>query len=274
MIFKIFIFFIFVLIVFLIYLYEMRTFSKTKYIIEDNRIGNDFKIIHLSDLHNNKFLFDNELLMDKIKKENPDIIVVTGDIVMKRYDMQNSLLFMKQLTKIAPVYFVRGNHDMVEDNSPVMIKKLQKYGVIVCESKSFKLKNNITIHGLIDFLDEEFDNKEYIESEKIKNLNKLEIDKDKYNILLTHRPYDFDKYIDYNIDLTLCGHTHGGQWILPGLGGLISPDKKTFFPEYDYGLKEKNGKKMIINRGLGGVKWAIRLNNRPEIGIIILKHKK
>lgn len=263
--------------IFLIYFYyyEMRTFSYSTYNLENEKIKKDFKILHLSDFHGIKFSNNNKKLLKKIKKINPDIIVVTGDIVMSGYDISNSLLLMEQLTKITKTYFVRGNHDLIESNSYNLLQDLKKFGVIICESKSIEFKeHNIILHGLMDFLDEDFNkNPIYIKNEKIKNLRKLEIDNDKYNILMTHRPYDFSLFVAFNIDLTLCGHTHGGQWIFPIFGGFISPDRKTFFPEYDYGLKRIGEKIMIINRGLGGKLWAIRLFNRPEIGIINIKRK-
>lgn len=257
------------------YYYEMRTFSYSYYNIENEKVTKNLKILHLSDFHGIKFGKNNKRLLNKIKKINPDIIVVTGDIVMSGYNISNSLLLMEQLTKITKTYFVRGNHDLIESNSYNLLQELKKFDVIICESKSIEFEeNNIILHGLMDFLDEDFnENPIYIKNEKIKNLKKLEIDYDKYNILITHRPYDFSLFVTFNIDLTLCGHTHGGQWIFPIFGGFISPDRKIFFPEYDYGLKKINDKLMIINRGLGGKLWAIRLFNRPEIGIINIKSK-
>lgn len=264
-----------IFIAYIFYYIEMYTISTTKYTFEDSRVKNNFKIIHLSDFHSIKFPDDNKELLDKIKKENPDAIIVTGDIVMYGYDCENAFALMKELKKICKVYFIRGNHDIKESNSYDMLKKLEAYGIIVTESKSIELKKyGIVIHGLMDFIDEEWDDKDYIKNEKIKNLNKLNIENNRFNLLMTHRPYDLELFKDYGFDLVLCGHTHGGQWIIPGLGGLISPDRKIFFPEYDYGLKKLGNTHLIINRGLGGVKWAIRLFNRPEIGIIEIKRKQ
>lgn len=263
--------FSFVIFCFVFYFFEMFTISKKIYHINDSKINNDYTIVHLSDFHGISFPFKNKELMNKVKKAKPNIIVVTGDIVMKQYKMENTLLMMKQLKEIAPVYFIRGNHDLIESNSYILLEELDKIGIIIAETKTFDLGNNIVLTGLMDFLEDKFKNEELIEKERIKNLNKLNFNNFKYNILMTHRPYDFELYSKYDIDLVLCGHTHGGQWIFPFLGGFISPGRDKIFPKYDYGLKEEFGKKMIINRGLGGLLWAIRLNNRPELGIIKLK---
>jgi len=92
---------------------------------------------------------------------------------------------------------------------------------------------------------------------------------ERFTILFTHRPNSFENYVSAGMDLTLCGHVHGGQFRLPFLGGLFAPDQG-FFPKYDAGSYEKNGLKMIISRGVGNSLFPFRVNNRPEVVLIEL----
>ncbi len=95
----------------------------------------------------------------------------------------------------------------------------------------------------------------------------------KYSVLLSHRPELFDIYVDENIDLTLTGHTHGGQVRIPFFGGVLAPNQEGFFPKYDSGLFEEDGSTMIISRGLGNSSFPIRIFNQPEIVVVKLYNK-
>ena len=261
------------IIIYLIFIYiQMLTISTTKYELKNSKILKDYTIVHLSDLHCIKFLDNNKSLIKKIKRVNPNIIVVTGDIAMYKHKIENSLKMLEQLKEIAPIYFISGNHDHLDINYDFLKNELINLGINILDDNFIDLKGNINLYGLSDIYDirnwEEFTN---VGNTKEKYLNNCYIDKNKYNILLVHRPYDFDMYSKY-FDLVLAGHTHGGQWIFPFLGGFVYPDKGQIFPYYDFGLKENNNSKLIINRGLGGTFKVPRINNRPEIGIIKLKH--
>ncbi|MDE6613711.1 MAG: hypothetical protein K2K28_04075 [Clostridia bacterium] len=87
---------------------------------------------------------------------------------------------------------------------------------------------------------------------------------------MAHEPQYFENYVKAGFPLTLCGHAHGGQWRIPFTGrGLYAP-KQGRFPKYTQGLHEKEGRKMIISRGLGNSEFPLRLFNRPEIVVIDL----
>ena len=87
--------------------------------------------------------------------------------------------------------------------------------------------------------------------------------------MLSHKPEFFDIYAENDIDLVLSGHAHGGQFIIPFVGGLIAPGQG-FLPELDSGLFEKDGTRMIVSRGIGNSIIPLRINNRPEIILIEL----
>ena len=103
-------------------------------------------------------------------------------------------------------------------------------------------------------------------SEVLKNL----VRDDLYSILLSHRPELFETYVKSGANLVLSGHAHGGQFRLPLLGGLFAPHQG-FFPKYDAGLFSKQNTNMIVSRGIGNSLFPFRINNRPEIILIILK---
>ena len=92
-----------------------------------------------------------------------------------------------------------------------------------------------------------------------------------YTILLSHRPESFRLYVHCGADLVFSGHAHGGQVRIPFVGGLVAPHQG-FFPEYDSGLYREGGTSMLVSRGLGNSIIPLRINNRPEIIVAILKH--
>ena len=101
-------------------------------------------------------------------------------------------------------------------------------------------------------------------------LNILSKEDDNFTILLSHRPELFDIYVEYNINLILSGHAHGGQFPLPFVGGLIAPNQG-LFPKYDSGLFTMNDTNMIVSKGIGNSIIPMRFNNRPEVIVIELK---
>ena len=98
------------------------------------------------------------------------------------------------------------------------------------------------------------------------------INRNEYNILLSHTPFYFEDYEKWGADLILAGHVHGGIIRLPFVGGLLSPNRH-FFPKYDLGRYDKNKSTMIVTKGLGGSKVLVRINCKPEIVKITLKSK-
>ena len=227
------------------------------YSFKNEKVQDSLRIIQISDTHNKKFIFNNKFLIWKIKKLKPDIIIHTGDVATKNNNCENSFLMMEQLSKICPVYFIQGNHDVSDIDFNVIKENLEKIGVKVLINDSVELKsNNIKLVGLSNNL-----------KEAQKYLKNNELDEDFYNICLIHKPINFEKMGTNQFDLFLSGHTHGCQWRFPFIGGIISPDK-SFFPGKDYGYKVYNETEGIINRGLGNPHLIPRLNNFPEITVL------
>ena len=129
---------------------------------------------------------------------------------------------------------------------------------------------SITLMGIDDPSFQEdylFGDSESVARQAIENLQN---ESDGYTILLSHRPELFDLYVDTGMDLVFSGHTHGGQFRLPFIGGLVAPNQG-FFPEYDAGLFSEGSTTMIVSRGVGNSIIPIRFNNRPEIVVAELK---
>ncbi len=235
---------------------------------------NNFKIVQISDLHNKVFYKDNNTLVAKIKSQNPDIIVITGDLVDRgKYNEENAISFIDKIKPIAPIYYVNGNHEGWSGKFPSLEKKLKERGVHVLRNESVyyeKGKEKIVILGVDDpAFNTNSHADDYMNEDIMKN-ELLNIDKKNFNILLSHRPELFDVYVHNNIDLVFAGHAHGGQVIIPFIGGIIAPNQG-FWPKYYKGMYIKDTTTMVVSRGLGNSVAPQRIFNRPEIISMTLK---
>lgn len=283
--------FIFIGIFILMYLYikyNVNTLEVTKYVVENKKVPKEFdwyNIVQISDLHSKLFGENNKKLIQKIKSLNPDIVVVTGDLIDGENNNYNVALdFMKEISKLYRVYYIIGNHEQkslikkYKDEYKDYFNKLHQIDFVNLDNNKVEIvkgESNINLYGLTvpyscyKYL---FDNQETTSID----INFLEeklgkVDREQFNILLAHTPFYFDEYEKWGADLTLCGHVHGGIVRLPLVGGLLSPDRK-FFPKYDLGEYIKNKSTMIVSKGLGGSKVLIRVNCKPEIVNIKLKN--
>ncbi len=232
----------------------------------------NFSIAHISDLHNAEYGKNNETLIDILKAESPNIIAITGDLIDSNHtNLETALSFVQQAVKIAPCYFVTGNHEAWIGSQYEELKTaLENAGVTVLQDEAIELNYDDVYIQLIGLNDPAFSEQDSFLSESIleTKLSQLDI-KDGFTILLSHRPEHFNVYQSKNIDLVLSGHAHGGQFRFPFLGGVIAPDQG-LFPKYDAGSYTENGTTMIVSRGIGNSIIPIRISNRPEIVIIEL----
>ncbi len=243
---------------------------------------NGYKILHISDLHNKEFGKNQKKLISLTKELNPDIIVVTGDLIDSRRttidDMHIALSYMKSATDIAPVYYVSGNHEERSNLYNDLKIALEECGVINMNDthKNIELNgDSISLLGLADISFNPIISSEYNTStlgfyEILGNL-KTESN-NKFTILLSHRPELIKLYSKENIDLVFSGHAHGGQIRLPFLGGLIAPNQG-FFPKYTNGIHKHNSTSLVISRGLGNSLAPQRIFNRPELVVVTLSNK-
>ncbi len=231
-----------------------------------------YTIAQISDLHNDTIGKDNIKLINALKDAQPDIIVVTGDLIDSRNtDVKIAVSFMEEAVKIAPCYYINGNHESrVAEQYSILKTELDNIGVTTLENKAIKLCKNGDTINLIGINDPGF----YIEKAEISADNSIKelYSSDSFTILLCHRPELFDIYVENNIDLVFTGHAHGGQFRLPFVGGLFAPHQGAF-PEYDFGLYTEGDTNMLISKGIGNSIFPFRFNNRPEIVVAQLKSK-
>ena len=255
--------------------------SVSRYDISGKKLPPSFdgyKIIHLSDLHSKSFGKNNERLLRRVKKENPDAVCVTGDMVNKyerRGDFAVFFDLVNRLAALCDVYYVSGNHEqsLPAGEQNLLLAHLEKAGVTALQNNKTAVTKggeSIALYGLA------IDLKYYLRPSKYKDLGADKVgellgkaDDTRFNILLAHHPKFFEGYAEWGADLTLSGHIHGGMVRLPFIGGLLSPEKK-FFPKYDAGLFSENGRRMVLSRGLGSGRYKFRFLNPPEIVVVTL----
>ena len=233
-----------------------------------------FRIAQVSDLHNAEFGEGNEKLIELLSQTDPDIIVITCDLIDSRHtDIEIALDFARQAIKLAPVYYVSGNHEARVREYEDLKMSLVEAGVIVLEDQKVQITregNSISILGVDDPSFQEdylFGDAASVTSSA---LTELQNESDGYTVLLAHRPELFETYVDAGVNLVFSGHAHGGQFRLPFIGGLVAPNQG-LFPKFDAGQFTEDNTTMIVSRGVGNSIIPIRINNRPEIVTVTLQ---
>jgi len=236
-----------------------------------------FRIAQVSDLHNAQFGKNNEKLLSMLRSAKPDMIVLTGDLIDSRdTDIPVARSFAQEAAKIAPCYYVTGNHESRIEALPQLLEGLTGAGVTVLRNEKTILERNgdrITLLGL----DDPAFRSDYMTGDSgpvlTSALEELVSQDMGYTILLSHRPEWFRLYCRYGLNLVFSGHAHGGQFRLPFIGGVIAPNQ-WFFPEYDAGLFREGKTSMVVSRGLGASIIPLRVNNRPELVVVELHREE
>lgn len=228
-----------------------------------------FRIAQISDLHNTEFGNENEKLLALLRQSQPDIIVITGDIACSyKTNIDISIRFAHEAVKIAPCYYVTGNHESRLAECGELLAELEAAGVTVLRNRHISLEHggaSITLAGL--------DDPTFDQSGKIVEVMSAVMERATEDgsccVLLSHRPEYFDFYAQCGVDLVFTGHAHGGQFRLPFIGGVIAPGQG-YFPQYDSGFYTADSTTMMVSRGIGNSIIPIRFNNRPEIVVVEL----
>ena len=226
-----------------------------------------YRIAHVSDLHNTEIGKDNEKLLSLLQDAEPDMIAITGDLIDSRNtDVEVALQFIREAVKIAPCYYVTGNHESRISEYSVLKAGMETAGVVILEDARTEISlggETITLIGVNDpsFRTNDLSGDSVTVMDA--KLTQLHGDDNEFTILLSHRPELFDTYVKNNIDLVLSGHAHGGQLRLPFIGGLVAPHQG-MFPEYDAGIYTEENTNMIV-RGV----WATVFS--PSVLIIVRK---
>ena len=241
-----------------------------------------YTIVQVSDLHNEEFGRGQRRIMSKLAEQNPDVIVITGDMIDSRNtDVEKALDFAQKAAEVAPCYYVPGNHENRIPEAYEQLKTgLRESGIIILENEAVELERDGKVITLMGVLDPIFNvgktdetgnilkDERLVMEGQLKNLDSL----NRFTILLSHRPEMLDVYAEAGLDLVFTGHAHGGQWRLPGIGGVIAPGQG-FFPAYTEGAHTAGDTTMYVSRGLGNSLMPIRIFNRPELVVVELCHE-
>lgn len=231
----------------------------------------NYLIAHISDYHNRPSELVDKQIFDSLKTEEPDIIVITGDLIdSKKPDVDIALEFVRKVCEFAPVYYVAGNHESNvwrsdESEYNRLINGLTDMGVFVMHNKTEKIENEagdyFYLHGIDDpyfygGYEQDFQRTEIL-------CKDLDIDDSELNVLLAHHPETLSVYYKYNFDLVFSGHAHGGQITLFGKA-IMAPDQ-VYFPPYDEGLYKLVDTQMVLSRGIGYSMFPLRVFCNPHL---------
>ena len=251
-----------------------NTIAITNYCVNNTKNDAKLKFVVITDLHNKEYGEKNADLAELVKEQNPDFIAVCGDMV-NRGDPDTTKMkdVLEKLSKIAPTYCCLGNHE--RDNAAKFgtdfKSETNSTGAVLLDNEYIKFTKNgksVLIGGMSDYPYYEF----YTPDDDVPSRTLweefAEKAKNNFTILLHHQPeYIAEDAKKTDIDLIVCGHTHGGQIQLPFIGGVIAPNQG-LFPKYDKGEFDLDGTKMIVCAGLSNHVFIPRINNQVEIGVV------
>ena len=222
------------------------------------------RVLQISDLHGRDLL--TKQLLVKAEEVEPDLILLTGDLVDADGQMEHLTSLLTGLTALAPVYYVTGNHEWALSEPEAMLRDLAAQGVTLLRNTYVTLERDgdrLLLAGLED-------PNAYAEMKTPEELAaEMAAAGGGFSLLLAHRPEDFPDYAALGFRLVFSGHVHGGMLRLPLLGGLLAPGH-VLFPEYDGGLFRSGSSAMVLSRGLAGVNGFPRLFNPIEVCAVTL----
>lgn len=245
-------------------LYQNYHLVTTEYEV-DLGLSEDLTIVQVSDLHNQFFGADQSSLLAAVENASPDIIVVTGDIVDSTHTSYKIALdFIEGAVRIAPVYYVSGNHEVRLSGKKLdaFYEKMQELGVVFLDD-TYVETSDYVLAGIADASLASYSAYGTYGAYGA-------FDENKPVIMLAHEPQYYELYQNLGADLVLSGHYHGGQIIIPGAGGLISPEFEWFPKPYE-GVTDYSGMQLVISRGLGNSIAPVRINNYPELVVVRVK---
>ena len=294
---------------------DNHRFVVREYTVRSPLIRYPVRVVFIADLHEKDYGNDNEKLVLEIAGQKPDLILIGGDLIVsgavvshnKKNSgsagsdvsqpldtewMKKSLALMKKLTRICPVWFVRGNHEIrlgyyeeFGEYDALFRDEMEGAGVRFLENRCVDpaaeirggKESGICLHGLELPMEsyKKFTKTTVSQDELVRLMGRP--DPSSFNVLLTHTPVHFPQYALWGADLCLCGHVHGGLMRLPLIGGVMGT-RPNLFPkysggQYSYDITGADGERtstLIVTCGLGMHTLPIRIFNPGEISVIEL----
>ncbi|MBR6172910.1 MAG: metallophosphoesterase [Eubacterium sp.] len=258
---------------------ELHTFRTVHYTLSMPSLAG-MRILFVTDYHEAVGGKMNDRLITAARRIDPDLILIGGDLVNGTNSGENTepaVGLINGLAQIAPTVHAYGNHECKFRENPEMPgSEWEKYRksldpqVRFVENEQLQLPwrtGPFRIAGL-NAPKPFYTRKEKMTTEDVTKYLGKKADGIP-TILLPHDPTWFSAYAEWGADLTLAGHFHGGVIRFPLLGGFVDP-KLHFFPKYDYGIFEEDGKIMLVSSGLGQHTLPVRWFNTPELVAIDL----
>lgn len=239
----------------------------TEYVFRNENLPevfDGFRIVQLSDLHGAVFGKKNSRLLQLVRRAEPDVVTLTGDLADKETNLADIDYLLTALVEIAPVYYVSGNHEWSEGLLTPLRTLFQRYGVHYLRNEYTLLERDGESLILAGVEDPNGWRDQPTPADVVRALP------EGFRILLGHRNYWIAEYPDLPVDLILCGHAHGGVIRLPLLGGILG-HHGALFPQYTTGVFTSGRYSMVVSRGLGNTGGVPRFLNNPEIVIVTLR---
>ncbi len=239
------------------------------YTVDTGKNAEFTKILLITDFHSSYYGAGGSELIKQIDKISPEVILLGGDICDDKVPHERTWELLENIGSRYPCYYVAGNHEYWSGEIKDIKAKIGACGVDVLENEKREMDINgkkLVLYGLED--------PEYfgtygindIWAAAFERLN-ADVDTNKLNILLSHRPDGVDYYKNSSFDISLCGHAHGGQVRIPYiLNGLYAPNQG-WLPKYAGGEYVFEHHKMIVSRGLCR-NTLPRVFNRPELVVV------
>ena len=234
-----------------------------EYTADTGKSDTGFRAVVVSDLHDHRFGGDNEKLAEKIREIAPDVIIMDGDMLnAESADASVPLELIGLLKDTAPIYYALGNHELsyMENGHSDLREELESAGAVVLDKNYVDIEINgtqVRLGGLYDYAFGLNGNNDALAApnDTLSFLKDFQ-NTDRMKIMLSHRPDSFifgDASKVWDVDLVISGHNHGGQVVIPFLGGLYGGDQG-WFPEYVHGMYQKDNL-LLCTAVLSSVKY-------------------
>lgn len=252
--------------------YENWSIASETVTVSDARLPAEFsgfRIVELADLHGREFGHDNTVLLQAVQALAPDLIAIDGDLIDERTDLSMLAPLLDGLCRIAPVYYVTGNHEWARRDTQDVLQLLEAHGVTVLANDYRVLRRGDAKLIVAGVHDPNGPADQKTPAALVAEIRAQE-GSDAYILMLSHRNDRISMWAALGVPLVLAGHCHGGVVRLPFLGGIFGSGR-TFLPKYSAGLYRQDATFLFVSRGLGNTRAILRLFNRPHLPVILLR---
>ena len=227
------------------------------------------RIVELADLHGRVFGRGSRRLLAAVRRAEPDLICIDGDLFDEHTDLAMLPPLLRGLCAIAPVYYVTGNHEWRVPGLRGILAQMRACGVTVLQDDWRVLRRGEDALVLAGTDDPCGPAERKTPAELIADI-RADAGEAAFLLLLAHRNDQLPQWSALGVQAVLAGHCHGGVVRLPFVGGLLGTDRR-LFPAWDAGLYRQGETALYVSRGLGYTNVHFRLFNRPEVAVIVLR---